>query len=194
MSRPRSLYSTGGTDSYRIATNRLLCPHAMDSDLARLRQELEAAIAGMTESAMTRAPEGKWNSAQVLEHLFLSYKGTNRGLARCLEKGSPLATHATLKQRLDSLVIIGLGYMPEGRNAPAVAMPRGTPTKEVRETIFTEIQKMESGLNDCERRFGARAKLMDHPLLGPLSAGQWRRLHLVHGRHHARQIRERGRL
>ncbi|MFZ3263130.1 MAG: DUF1569 domain-containing protein [Terriglobales bacterium] len=172
----------------------MLRTYAMDSDLARLRQELEAAIAGMAESAMIRAPEGKWNSAQILEHLFLSYKGTNRGLARCLEKGSPLATRATLKQRLDSLVVIGLGYMPEGRKAPAVAMPRGTPAKEVRETIFAEIQEMESGLNEWERRFGARTKIMDHPLLGPLTASQWRRLHLVHGRHHARQIRERQRL
>jgi hypothetical protein len=32
---------------------------------------------------------------------------------------------------------------------------------------------------------------MDHPFLGPLTASQWRKFHLVHGRHHARQIRER---
>ncbi len=90
----------------------------MDSDLARLRQELEGAIAGMTESAMTQAPEGKWNSAQILEHLFLTYKGTNRGLAKCLEKGSPLATRATLKQRLGTLLVMNLGHMPGGRKAP----------------------------------------------------------------------------
>jgi hypothetical protein len=32
---------------------------------------------------------------------------------------------------------------------------------------------------------------MDHLILGPLTAGQWRKFHWVHGQHHARQIRER---
>jgi len=53
---------------------------------------------------------------------------------------------------------------------------------------------MESGFDDCERRFGVTTKIMDHPLLGPLTASQWRKFHLVHGRHHAQQIRERGQL
>ena len=163
----------------------------MDSNLARLRQELEAAITGMSDLSMAQAPVGKWNSAQILEHLFLTYKNTHRGLARCLEKGTPLATPASLKQRLGTLLVVNLGYMPEDRKAPERAVPRGMPSEEVRETIFAEIQKMESGLNDCEQRFGAGIKIMDHPILGPLTANQWRKFHWVHGRHHAGQIRER---
>jgi hypothetical protein len=163
----------------------------MDSNLARLRQELEAAIAGMSDLSMAQAPVGKWSSAQILEHLFLTYKNTHRGLARCLEKGTPLVTPATLKQRLGALLVVNLGYMPGGGKAPERAVPRGMPPEEIRETIFAEIQKMESGLNDCEQRFGAGIKIMDHPILGPLTAHQWRKFHWVHGRHHARQIRER---
>lgn len=53
---------------------------------------------------------------------------------------------------------------------------------------------MESGLSDCERRFGAVTKITDHPLLGPLTASQWRKFHWVHGPHHAKQIRERRKL
>jgi hypothetical protein len=30
--------------------------------------------------------------------------------------------------------------------------------------------------------------LLDHPILGPLNATQWRKLHLVHGRHHLKQL------
>ena len=60
-----------------------------------------------------------------------------------------------MKQRLATLLVINLGHMPEGRKAPERSMPRGMPPEEVRETIFAEIEKMESGLNDCERRFGA---------------------------------------
>jgi hypothetical protein len=30
---------------------------------------------------------------------------------------------------------------------------------------------------------------LDHPILGPLTGGQWRKFHLVHGLHHVKQIR-----
>jgi len=163
----------------------------MASDLELLRRELEGALGETTETGMNQAPTGKWNSAQILEHLFLSYKGTNYGLGKCLEKGAPLATSATLKQRLGTLLVVNFGYMPKGREAPKRAIPQGMPAAEVRAAVLVAIEKMEAGLAECERRFGIGTAIMDHPFLGPLTASQWRKFHLVHGRHHARQIRER---
>jgi hypothetical protein len=163
----------------------------MISPLERLRRELEDAIAGASDSALGQAPAGKWNSGQILEHLFLTYKNSNRGLEKCLERGEPLATHRTLKHRLSTLLVVNFGYMPEGRKAPERALPQGMSPGELRSTIFVELKKMESGLTACERRLGARTKIMDHPFLGPLTANEWRKFHLVHGRHHAAQIRER---
>jgi len=163
----------------------------MDSYLERLRQELEDAIGGASPSALAQAPAGKWSAAQILEHLFLTYKNTNRGMAKCLEHGAPLVTRATLKQRLATLIVVNLGYLPGGRKAPERTTPRGMSPEEVQQAIAPELQRMGSGLDDCERRFGTRTKIMDHPILGPLTAGEWRKFHWVHGRHHARQIRER---
>ncbi|HYW36618.1 MAG TPA: DUF1569 domain-containing protein [Terriglobales bacterium] len=163
----------------------------MNSYLERLRQELEDAIGGASPSALAQAPAGKWNAAQILEHLFLTYKNTNRGMAKCLEQGAPLATRATLKQRVGTLLVVNLGYLPGGRKAPERATPRGMSPEEVQQAIAPELQRMSSGLDDCERKFGARTKIMDHPFLGPLTADGWRKFHWVHGRHHARQIRER---
>ena len=163
----------------------------MTCPLERLRRELEDAIAGVSDRALAQAPPGKWNSGQILEHLFLTYKNSNRGLGKCLEKGAPLATRRTLKHRLSTLLVVNVGYMPKGRKAPERALPRGIAPGELRSNIFVEIQKMESGFADCERRFGAGTKIMDHPFLGPLTAAEWRKFHWVHGRHHARQIRER---
>jgi hypothetical protein len=163
----------------------------MDFSLERLRQELEDAIGGASPSAWAQAPAGKWNAGQILEHLFLTYKNTNRGMEKCLERGAPLATRATLKQRVATILVVNLGYLPEGRKAPERATPRDMPPEEVRQAIVPELQRMDSGLDDCERRFGARTRIMDHPFLGPLTAGEWRKFHWVHGRHHARQIRER---
>lgn len=166
----------------------------MEPYLKRLPAELEAAIGGATEEAMRKAPAGKWNSAQILEHLYLSYKGTNKGIAKCLDTGKPLATVATMKHRLSAFVVTGLGYFPAGVKAPEVAVPRGIPQEEVQRTIFEEIKKMAAGLDECERRFGANTRILDHPIIGPLTANQWRKLHWRHGRHHAQQIRERTKL
>jgi len=163
----------------------------MDSYLERLRQELEDAIGAASPGALAEAPAGEWSAAQILEHLFLTYKNTNRGMAKCLERGAPLATRATLKQRVATLLVVNLGYLPGGRKAPERATPRGMSPEDVQQAIAPELQKMGSGLDDCERRFGARTKIMDHPFLGPLTADEWRKFHWVHGRHHARQIRER---
>jgi Protein of unknown function (DUF1569) len=152
---------------------------------------LEAAIGGASPEAMQKAPPGKWNSTQILEHLYLSYTATNQAIARRLNSGKPVVKAATLKQRLAIFLVIGLGYFPEGVKAPEVTVPRGVPPELVRGTIFAEIQKMAAGLDDCERRFGRSTKIVNHPILGPLSVNQCRKLHWLHARHHARQIRQR---
>lgn len=163
----------------------------MNSYLERLRLELEDAVEGADAGDLAKAPAGKWNATQILEHLFLTYMHTGRGLAKCLEQGAPLATRATLKDRLATLLVVNFGYLPEGRKAPERAVPRGMPLEEVQQAIAPELQKMGLGLDDCERRFGVRTKILDHPVLGPFTAEEWRKFHWVHGRHHARQIRER---
>jgi Protein of unknown function (DUF1569) len=163
----------------------------MNSYLERLQRELEDAVAGAGVGAMERAPAGKWNSAQILEHLLLTYKQSNRGLAKCMESGAPLATRAGFRERVARVLVIKFGYIPEGRKAPEGATPKGMPLEEVQQALTTELQQMDSGLNDCERKFGVRMKLMDHPFLGPLTAEEWRKFHWIHARHHARQIRRR---
>jgi hypothetical protein len=163
----------------------------MDSHLEHLQQELEDAIGRVGTSGPAQAPPGKWSAAEILEHLFLTYQGTNRGLAKCLERGASLATRATLKHRMATLLVVNLGYLPSGRKAPDRAMPRGMPVGEVQQGIVKELEKMASGLDECEHKFGVGTKIMDHPFLGPLTAEEWRKFHWVHGRHHLRQLRER---
>jgi Protein of unknown function (DUF1569) len=163
----------------------------MNSYLERLRVEIDDASASASADALSHAPAGKWNASQILEHLFLTYKHTNRGIAKCLETGAPLATRPTLKDRIATLLVVNLGYMPEGRKAPERAIPRGMPGEEIRRALAAELQNMDSGLDACERRFGVGTKILDHPFLGPLTVDQWRKFHWVHGRHHVRQIRRR---
>jgi uncharacterized protein DUF1569 len=82
---------------------------------------------------------------------------------------------------------VGLGHMP-GRKAPATVQPRGLPAEQVRNEIWAKLAAMDAIIAQCEARFGREVKLLDHPILGPLTAPQWRELHLVHGRHHEKQL------
>jgi hypothetical protein len=124
----------------------------------------------------------------VLEHLYLTYTGTITGFERVLRKGKPLATRASMAQRVLTFVVVGLGHMPAGRKAPAVAQPRGLPAEQVRNEIESKLAAMDAIIAQCEARFGRQVKVLDHPILGPLSATQFRKLHLVHGRHHLKQL------
>ncbi len=105
-----------------------------------------------------------------------------------MSKGKPLASRASVAQRALTLVVVGLGHMPAGRKAPAMVVPKGLPAEEVRNEIGAKIAAMDAIIAQCEARFGRRVPLLDHPILGPLSAAQWRKLHLVHGQHHLKHL------
>jgi len=160
----------------------------VDSYLQELKESIASATRGMNLAELARHPEGKWSTAQVLEHLYLTYTGTLKGLERCLQKDRPLARLPTLKDRMRTAVVTGLGYLPEGRKAPQTATPRGMAANEVMQAIGPAIVAMDEAIAQCEAKFGLRTRLLDHPILGPLTGRQWRKFHWVHGQHHLKQI------
>jgi hypothetical protein len=163
----------------------------MDSHLEKLQNLLATAIAGMTSSELSWHPPGKWCVAEVLEHLYLTYTGTVKGFQRADAAGKSLATAATVSQRWRTFVLLDLGYFlgyfPTGRRAPRVAQPRGLSPEKVVAEVGSKIAEMDEIITRCAGKIGA-GKLLDHPILGPLTAEQWRKFHLVHGQHHAKQI------
>jgi hypothetical protein len=162
----------------------------MDAYLERLRQAITSATAGMTTEDLTQHPEGKWSTAEVLEHLYLTYTGTAKAFERCLQAGKPLARTPMLKDRMRTFVVTGLGHFPKGRTAPERTQPRGMPANQVTGEIGPRISAMEELIAKCEARYGKRTRVLDHPVLGPLTARQWRKFHWLHGQHHMKQIRK----
>jgi hypothetical protein len=160
----------------------------MDSHLKELKQAVESAVEGLSTEQLSWHSAGKWCAVEVLEHLYLTYTGTIKGFAKVMEAGKPLATRPTMKQRARTLVVVGLKHMPEGRQAPATTRPRGLPAEKVRNEVGAKLAEMDAIISECETRFGRGRRLLDHPILGPLTAGQWRKFHLMHGRHHVKQI------
>jgi hypothetical protein len=160
----------------------------MDFYLQQLEDAVSAAIEGVSGEALTRHPEGKWSTAEILEHLYLTYTGTIKGFERCLEAGKPMAGRPGVKDRVRVLVVLGFSHLPEGRSAPKNTTPRGISVEKVIAEIGPKLAAMDEIIARCEASYGQRRCLLDHPILGPLTGEQWRKFHWVHGRHHVKQI------
>jgi hypothetical protein len=160
----------------------------MDPHLEKLQSELLSAIEKLSPEESNQHLPGKWCATEILEHLYLTYTGTIKGFSRVLEVGRPKVTPPTWKQRAGTMVVLGFGHLPSGRESPAMARPRGLPPEKVRAEIAAKISEMDAMLATCETKFGLGAKVLDHVILGPLTIAQWRKFHLVHGRHHIKQI------
>jgi hypothetical protein len=159
--------------------------------LKRLQEEI-ATVVEVPPEQFRGPARGKWCVAEILEHLYLTYTGTIKGFERLAERGKPVITAATWKQRLGKLVVVQFGYLPSGSEAPSTTRPRGIPREQVRAQIVPKIAEMDQAIQHCEEKFGRKIKLLDHPILGPLSGIEWRKFHLVHGFHHIRQIQRLG--
>jgi hypothetical protein len=160
----------------------------MDAYLQRLQEAIASATRDMSAEDLQRHPEGKWSTAEVLEHLYLTYTGTTKAFERCLQAGEPQARTPMLMDRMRAFVVTGLGHLPEGRKSPKHALPRGMAVEEVVRDIGPRISAMDDQIAQCEARFGKRTRVLDHPILGPLTGRQWRKFHWVHGQHHLKQI------
>jgi Protein of unknown function (DUF1569) len=161
----------------------------LNHPLQELRREIASSTAGMSTEQMRWHLPGKWCAAEILEHLYLTYTGTIKGFQRIIAAGKPLVTPPTWAQRRERMVVLGLGYLPSGREAPPSTRPRGIEFEQVLAQIVPKVIEMEAILAQSKEKFG-NGDLLDHPILGPLTAAGWSRFHFVHGRHHLAQIQK----
>jgi len=142
------------------------------------------------ESRVRRNPE-KWSVVEIVEHLSRAYSGTAKGFERCVETGTPLCGATTFTQRLSQFVVISLGYFPGGRQAPKQVIPTGElDLGTVLDAARKNLQWLDKAAITTRDALGT-GKMLEHPILGALTIDQWLRFHVVHTRHHAKQIRER---
>lgn len=146
------------------------------------------ATAGMDPAALARHPEGKWCAAEIVEHLLITYTATTKGLRKAIVAGKPLGSRPTLKNRLFQFVVLDVGYFPTGRQAPAMTIPKGLQPDQVVRAVEQALPEMDAAITECEQKYGSGVKVADHPVLGPLTARQWRQFHFIHARHHMKQV------
>jgi hypothetical protein len=155
----------------------------------RTLRQIDTATADMTDEQLAWHPDGKWSAGDILEHLSLAFSGTVLGMRKRLESGRPTNRKSSLEQRLRSFILTRVGYFPPGRPAPEGVVPRGVAPREAFNSIRQNLIAMDKAVGDCEACFGSNVKIANHPVLGPLTAKEWRSFHYVHTRHHMRQIR-----
>ena len=148
-------------------------------------------LRGRTDSDWESGPEGKWTPAQIVEHLAL-------GLNASAQKFQERRNHAPMERRprtpaekIARFCVFWLRWFPPGRRAPERTIPALEMPRVVAEPHFlagvAEWGRLEREL--LPRR-GADL-FVKHPRLGDLTLEEWMRFHLIHARHHARQIRAR---
>jgi hypothetical protein len=167
----------------------------MNPTLYRLQSEIASTLHGLDATqTQLRPPSGKhkWSIQQIIEHLLLTYSGTEMAISARLVKGTPTRARPNLPQHIGQYTLIRLGYFPRGRKAPPLVTPADTAHplsgEELAEAAADYIGRLDILCTEAERIFGSANRFASHMVLGPLSVDQWRRFQLIHGEHHLRQI------
>ena len=161
----------------------------MHRESETIRAAIQRATVGISLDELCWHPEGKWCTAEILEHLSLTYSGTAKAMRKVFENGDhPTVRPPTWNERIRKATVVGVGFFPSGREAPSPVVPRAIDPEHILEKIETNLVAMDGAISDCERRFGYRATVLVHPILGPLTLAQWRKFHRVHCLHHMKQI------
>jgi hypothetical protein len=162
--------------------------------LQKLLQEIGTSLDGLDAAQTQLRPAGgstRWSIQQVTEHLLLTYASTCGVLETRIAKGRPTLARPTLLERIRQCAVCRFEYFPEGRKAPAAVTPpdaRPASGDMLADQARDVLTRLDNLVLEVERLFG-RGRSTTHHVLGPLSPHQWLRFHLVHGRHHLRQIR-----
>jgi hypothetical protein len=165
----------------------------MHPTLERLERELAAALGGLDATQTQLRPiasPDKWSIQQIVDHLLLTYALTQRSLAERIAKGRPTQAPVSVKHRARQFVVVTLGVFPGGRLAPAPVNPSPTEPRTgsaLTQAVHQELTSLDQRCVQAEDLF-SRRRAVTHHVLGPLSVFQWRIFHLVHTRHHIKQI------
>jgi Protein of unknown function (DUF1569) len=148
---------------------------------------VEEALSGMTEEQLLAARETKWSAAQILEHLALAFGATATKMESIAAADELDVRRPTLRDRIVTMVVCRLEHIPSGRKAPGYTVPSAIGRQDALRKLHDNLTAMDTAITRVEQKWGNRLVGV-HPVLGPLDPDQWRKFHMVHARHHARQI------
>lgn len=148
-------------------------------------------LAARPEADWHRAPPGKWCPAQIVEHLALALEWSSQGFAERRARDPMVRRPRTLAERVGYFLVMGLGWSPSGFKAPKGSTPPDRVERAATEAKFragvARFEELARLLLPARRR----DLFVKHPSLGDLTLEEWLEFHVIHSRHHAKQIRAR---
>ncbi len=169
----------------------------MDAALRRLSDTYAVKLAALDQASCQIHPRGDaaaWSVQDVVEHLILTYRESVAQVEKYLRRGVPTTRKANWKQVAAKVLVIDMGVFPRGQPAPEFVCPGkcGLDCMDgdaLAALLREELNRLDMELMRCGEAFHAKP-FASHFRFGPLSAEQWRRFHVVHGRLHLAQITE----
>jgi hypothetical protein len=163
-------------------------PHQRIADLPTL---VLGPFRDRSDREWENGPAGKWTPAQIVEHLAL---GLNLSATtfQARRNHAPMSRRPrTPAEQIARFFIFGLRWFPPGRKSPERATPAAQISRASAEAHF--LAGIEAW--DQVDRALLPARRVDlfvkHPRMGDLTVEEWMHFHVIHARHHARQIRQR---
>jgi DinB superfamily len=163
--------------------------------LDQTRDLLAASLAGRSAEQLSHHPANdptRWSARQVIEHLSATWRSTTSGIEDRLQRGRPLLTRPTFKQRCMQVVVCEYGFFPGRREAPPAVRPADELGLQcTADELIARLTATLGAMDDVLKQIEPQAKagpVLTHFLLGPLNVRQWRRFHHAHARHHVGQI------
>lgn len=160
----------------------------MSPHLEKVRSQAERLTHDFSPDDWHSSRAEQWSASLILEHLRLTFTATTKGLLKTMEAGEPYCREAIWRDVVSRFYVLRLGRLPAGMKAAKNLVPKQELPGENLRAFNDALVAMNATLDDAERRFGKKTRILEHPRLGPLNAEEWRRFHRVHAEHHFRQI------
>lgn len=148
-------------------------------------------LVGRSDAEWHKAPPGKWDAAQIVEHLALGLEWSANGFEERRARDPMVRRPLRLAERVAKVLAMDIGWFPPGLEAPSKAVPAPQVERAAAESHFR--QGVARNLELARLMLPARAHdlFIKHPRMGDLTLEEWMEFHVRHARHHVRQIRER---
>ena len=161
------------------------------SALADLPAVVLGPLEGRSDAEWQRGPAGKWTPAQIVEHLALALQWSAEKFAARRAHGPMARRRRTPAEKIAKFFVFGLAWFPPGRKAPQGSTPAPQVARPTAETRFLAGVAAWEQLRRELLPLRRSDLFVKHPRFGDLTLEEWMRFHLVHARHHARQIKRR---
>lgn len=139
----------------------------------------------------SRSVDGQWSPGEIVAHLVAAMERSATGFESRADHAPMKRRPGTVFQRLARLMVLKAGRFGPKRKAPEGTGPPASPDRAATEAAFRScVQRFL----DLERRLlpqRERDLYLKHPVLGDLTLREFMRFHVVHAKHHAKQIRQR---